>query len=139
MSCGRTGVGSRLSGDLSHPLYITSDVYVVEWNPEAAEDLLVKVSRGVARTLVEVAKTALDDHYPPDGGTYLPFYWRRGITPECRKMLEEQPDAVPDTGENAWDYVLYYKRVPGVGRKYEVLRVVGNAECFSAFVEQYLT
>lgn len=112
---------------------MTARVYDVEWHPEAEEDLLTKPPDSVARQLIEVAGAALDYHVPPDGGAVHPYYWRRGLTPEQRRTLHENPDSQSDTGTNPWDYVLVYKLVPHISRKrYLILKVYHNSEIHGA-------
>jgi len=95
--------------------------YTVEWSERALEDLVTKVrTRRVAEELHRVAAEALNDHSPPDGGQteHGSVYWRRGLTVRQRSALESAETGGRDCDgliEQAWDFLLVYKRRNGFG------------------------
>ena len=120
---------------------VTTGSYVVEWSDDALEDLLAKVKyQWVADELINVARTSLDDHHPPDGGTAPPWYWRRGLTPQTRAMLDAaqaRAEDYDDNDEQPWQYILCYQRRPKIiGRHgYVVLAVVRDSELLAALLD----
>jgi hypothetical protein len=112
----------------------------VEWSDDALEDLLAKVKyQWVADELINVAHTSLDDHHSPDGGTAHSWYWRRGLTPQTRAMLDaaQARGEDYDDDEQPWQYVLCYQRRPKIiGRHgYVVLAVVRDSELLAALLD----
>jgi len=106
-------------------------MYDVEWTERAYEDLCVKVkSEAVAQKLIDVSEQALDAPESDDGGQLGPLLWRRGLTPQCRAELDtaDPLDGPTSTSENAWDFVLVYKRRGFARSGYQVIAVLTNGE-----------
>jgi hypothetical protein len=125
---------------LTRTSLVTTGRYVVEWSHDALEDLFAKVKyQWVADELINVAHISLDDHHPPDGGTAPPWYWRRGLTPQTRAMLDAAHARGEDydDDEQPWQYVLYYRRQPKIiGRHgYVVLAVLRDSELLAALLD----
>jgi hypothetical protein len=115
-------------------------MYEVEWSGPALEDLFARVEQQrVADELLHVAATALDEHHPPDGGAVPPYYWRRGLTPQRREMLDaaEAFGQDHDQHEQPWHYVLYYRRQPTIRtrRRYLVLAVRRAGDILAALLD----
>jgi hypothetical protein len=116
-------------------------MYGLEWSPGAAEDLFCRVRRQrVADKLNDVAKTALDIHTGPDGGTAPPLYWRRGLTPERRAHLDapghdQTCDRCNDRVEQAWHYVIVYKGLGAGRRGYHIIGIRRYTELGAALLD----
>ena len=113
-------------------------MYDVEWSEPALEDLFARVEhQWVADELQHVAETSLDEYHPPDGGMVPPHYWRRGLTPQRRAMLDaaELEGQDHDRNEQPWDYVLYYRRQPTIiKRRYLILAVRRSSELLASLL-----
>ena len=109
-------------------------MYDVEWTEAAVSDLRTKVATPqVRRYLLTVARTALDRHRPPWGGSSTEWLWRRGVTARDEAVLGAAPD-VDGADEHAYDFVLIYHRLllPQVPRCYQVLAVLTNEDLVAA-------
>jgi hypothetical protein len=98
-------------------------VYPADWADTALSDLRrLGVPPSVASQLFRVSKTALrfppdlDPNDPDEGSidSLKPYQWRRGLTREQRRRLNEkerQRDAREDADDihQAWNYVLIYR------------------------------
>jgi hypothetical protein len=114
--------------------------YEVEWSDLALEDSFTKVkSEWVSAELMNVARTSLDEHDPPDGRALPPKYWRRGLTVQRRAALDAAQSRGEDCdhGEQPWHYVLYYCRRPAISgrRRYVVLQVLSYGEVLASLME----
>ena len=106
------------------------------WCAEARADLRAKVrSPRVRRELALISKSHLGEPDGDDGKWVGPNYWRRGITPAQRALLDADPAHLSEDGDEAWNYVLVYKRRAGGLGGFEVLGVYTNAEFGAAWFE----
>ena len=126
-------------------MWSAAPTYAVRWLDVADEELFTKVhAQDVARELIEVANTLLDDMNPPDGGQAPPLCWRRGITTQRRAELDAAEAAGVDLdngNERAWDHVLVYRRDPKLRRilslktAYLIIGIVSNADVFAGLLD----
>jgi hypothetical protein len=112
-------------------------MYAVEWSESAVEDLTARVhSRAVAYQLFEVSKKALNRYFKPWGGVTPPLYWRRGVLPEDEARFDlKGSTGVNGSAEQAWDYVLIYKRKPNGGLPWPVAYIVLGIASNSDYVD----
>ena len=93
------------------------------WSGPASEDLITRVSYQVALELIEVAKTSLDYHYPPDGDEAPPYLVRRGIRHNARTWAPLTSAQI-----EAREYVLVYKRRGILRHDYLILAIYKNSD-----------
>jgi hypothetical protein len=116
-------------------------MYAVEWSESAVEDLTARVrSRAVAYELFEISKKALNRHFKPWGGSSPPLYWRRGVLREDEAKFDRKGSTGANgPAEQAWNYVLIYKRKPNGGFSrpisYIVLGVTSNSDYVDAMTK----